>query len=131
MSRRRALLLRLVRRWMRSRAIRFFRAVSAAEWSDIQLCGRLRQPVGRGFPADMEGKHLWASANHAVQFGRSLRDLGWPDFQIGFIVVEVRFASRANIGLIGLRLDQIGPGYFAEPEALHYSSKPRLVAREP
>ena len=81
----------------------FYRAVSLKELADIRRCGHLRTTAG-----SCEGKHLAASLEHALRWGRMLND---PQ---PFAVVRVSIGdATASQFKRWERLDGIGPACFA------------------
>jgi hypothetical protein len=80
----------------------------------------------------MEGKHLWASQEDAVAFGRVVQERLDP---AEFHVLEVRFAAVAHVACYNEKQDGIGPAYFANEGTLELVAEIREVmtvsARDP
>ena len=103
----------------------YFRAVGLDELEDIRRMGCLRaRPRG-----NIEGKHFWATLEHARQFARDLLPRMGTERHA---IVEVWFADGAAITCFNSGThDGIGPAWFAEETALHLISRYEIVETSP
>lgn len=86
----------------------FYRAVSAAEYEDIDANGALRAG-----PNSVEGKHLVGAVEHALAFATLLYG------EQGGIIVSVELSSAQAERFFHFSMpDGIGPAWFAELDDL-------------